>query len=122
MSIDPRSVAVFEEQAGAATHAPGGGGQSGVTSALLGRVAQAAGIGSHWHDIYGKEHIVPDATKQALLADMGLGAGSNAEARESLGRLADWESRRSCRPRSQALKAKQSPCASPRVATGCRAR
>ena len=73
---------------------PGGAGRSGVTSALLDRVARAAGIRSNWHDIYGKEHTVPDATKQALLADMGFAAGSNAEARESLGRLADWESRR----------------------------
>ena len=69
-------------------------GQGGVATAFLDRVARAAGIRSNWHDIYGKEHIVPDATKQALLADMGYAAGSNAEARESLSRLADWENRR----------------------------
>ena len=66
----------------------------GVASAVLDRLARAAGIRSHWHDIYGKEYTVPDATKLALLADMGFAAGSNAEARESLGRLADWKSRR----------------------------
>jgi glycogen debranching enzyme GlgX/4-alpha-glucanotransferase len=92
--IEARSVAVFEEQTGEGVDASGRAGRSGVTSALLDRVARAAGIRSNWHDIHGKEHTVPDATKQALLADMGFAAGSNAEARESLGRLADWESRR----------------------------
>ena len=91
--IEPRSVAVFAEQAGAAVHVPGVG-HGGVASAVLDRLARAAGIRSHWHDIYGKEYTVPDATKLALLADMGFAAGSNAEARESLGRLADWKSRR----------------------------
>jgi glycogen debranching enzyme GlgX/4-alpha-glucanotransferase len=91
-SIEPRSVAVFEEQADAALRASGAG--KGVTSALLNRLARAAGIASHWHDIYGKEHTVPDDTKVALLADMGFAAGSDAQAVESLGQLADWESRR----------------------------
>ncbi|MGO9483235.1 MAG: glycogen debranching protein GlgX [Rhodomicrobium sp.] len=89
VKIEPRSVAVFEERA-----ASGGLGQRGVASKLLDRVARAAGIHSHWHDIYGTEHTVPDATKQALLADMGFACASNAQAWESLGRLADWESRR----------------------------
>ena len=92
VSIGPRSVAVFEEQADPALHAWGAG--QGVSSRLLNRLARAAGISSHWYDIYGKEHTVPDGTKQALLADMGFAAGSNAQAAESFSQLADRENRR----------------------------
>ena len=93
VSIEARSVAVFEERAGASPHGLRTG-RDGVASAVLDRLARAAGIGSNWHDIYGKEYTVPDATKQTLLADMGFAAGSNAQARENLGRLADWQDRR----------------------------
>ena len=92
--IEQRSVAVFCEQPEAGQRPLGRAGQGGVNSALLDRVARAAGIRSHWHDIYGKEYTVPDGTKQALLADMGFAAGSNAQARESLGCIAGWECRR----------------------------
>ncbi len=92
--VEPRSVAVFEELSDAALHGLGEAGRRGVNPALLDRLARAAGIAPDWWDIYGKQHIVPDATKQALLADMGFEAGSNAQARESLGHLADWRSRR----------------------------
>ncbi len=92
--IEQRSVAVFGEQPDAGLRAAGRVGQGGVTSALLDQVARAAGISSHWHDISGEKYTVPDATKQALLAGMGFAAGSNAQARESLGCIAGWECRR----------------------------
>lgn len=88
--VEPRSVSVFEEQA-----TPGELlARRGVTPGFLDRLARAAGIHSRWTDIAGKEHIVPDGTKQALLADMGLACASDAQARESLSSLAVWKNRR----------------------------
>ncbi len=115
VSVEPRSVAVFEEQAGVALHSSGGMARRGVASALLDRVARAAGIRPNWHDIYGAEHIVPDETKQALLADMGFATGSNSQARESLSRLADWENRRFLPP---ALTAYEGEAIGLRIAPG----
>lgn len=92
VNVGPRSVSVFEECPAVQPFTKAE--QTGVASDLLDRLARAAGISSQWYDIFGKQHTVPDATKQALLADMGFAAGSNAQARGSLGRLADWENRR----------------------------
>ncbi len=96
-TVAPRSVAALEEQPGAPSDRAStrtGMGKSGVATNLLNRLADAAGISSQWYDIFGTQHTVPEATKQALLADMGFAAGSNAEVRESLSRLADRENRR----------------------------
>ncbi|MGO8781478.1 MAG: glycogen debranching protein GlgX [Rhodomicrobium sp.] len=95
LTVAARSVAALEEQPGA----PAGGastrtGKGGAAANLLNRLAEAAGISAQWHDIFGTRHTVPEGTKQALLADMGFAAGSNAEVRESLSRLADRENRR----------------------------
>ncbi|HUO53162.1 MAG TPA: glycogen debranching protein GlgX [Rhodoblastus sp.] len=60
----------------------------------LAALAHAAGIAPHWHDIKGTRHIVPDATKVALLAAMRLPAASQGEARSSLKRLAAERDRR----------------------------
>ncbi len=96
LTVAPRSVAALEEQPGGAP--PDGAStwsaKGGVAADLLGRLAGAAGICSQWYDIFGTQHTVPEAAKQALLADMGFAAGSNAEVRESLSRLADRENRR----------------------------
>jgi glycogen debranching enzyme GlgX/4-alpha-glucanotransferase len=89
VTVEARTVAVFEERVEEASRTG-----RGLSSGLLDKLAQAAGIRSFWYDIYGKRHIVPDGTKQALLADMGVEAASNAQAGESLALLADWESRR----------------------------
>ncbi|MGO9472307.1 MAG: glycogen debranching protein GlgX [Rhodomicrobium sp.] len=95
IAIGPRSVAVFEEWPAAASHrAKPHTPQAGAASEHLDRLARAAGIAPEWFDISGERHTVPAATKQALLADMGFAAASNAEVRESLGRLADEQDRR----------------------------
>jgi 4-alpha-glucanotransferase len=92
LTVAGRSVAVLEETPSAKPHAARP--QSGAAPELLDRLARAAGIAPDWHDIAGTRHIVPDATKQALLADLRLPAGSNAQARESLGRLAEEQDAR----------------------------
>lgn len=55
--------------------------------ALLGRLAEAAGIATCWHEISGARHDVSDDTLRALLASLGLPAGTDAAARDSLARL-----------------------------------
>ncbi len=60
---------------------------------LLDGLAAAAGIAPDWHEIGGRHHQVSPDTKRALLAAMGLPAGSIGEARDSLGRLAGRDRR-----------------------------
>jgi glycogen debranching enzyme GlgX/4-alpha-glucanotransferase len=62
--------------------------------ALLERLAEAAGIAPHWHEIDGTRHDVSDDTKRALLAAMCLPAGSSGELRDSLHRFAETHQRR----------------------------
>ncbi len=57
-------------------------------------LARAAGIAPDWHDISGARHIVPDATKRAILASMGLPAQTQGEARDSLRLFAAHTDRR----------------------------
>ena len=95
VKIEPRSVVVLEEApAPSSLHKEPDAGRTGVAPELLDRLARAAGIAPEWHDIAGTRHIVPDATKQALLAGMGFDARTSAGARESLGHLADEQDRR----------------------------
>ncbi len=93
IAIAPRSVVVLDERSGQASHFAIKSDQ-GVAPDLLGKLASAAGIAPDWYDIAGQRHIVSPETKAALLADMGLPAGSTGEARESLVRLADDQDRR----------------------------
>ena len=93
MAVAPRSVTVLEERSAGASHAVVNSGQ-GVAPDLLDRLASAAGIAPDWYDIAGQRHIVPPETKTAMLADMGLPAGSSSEARDGLVRLADDHDRR----------------------------
>jgi glycogen debranching enzyme GlgX/4-alpha-glucanotransferase len=92
LTLSERSVVVFEEAAHEESDRARP--QSGTASDLLDKLARAAGVAPDWHDIKGARHVAPDSTKQALLTDMGLAAGSNAQARESLGRLAEELDRR----------------------------
>ncbi len=50
-------------------------------------LASAAGIAGDWWDVSGKRTIVSPETKIALLTALGLEAGSEAQARESLARV-----------------------------------
>ncbi|HXW21711.1 MAG TPA: 4-alpha-glucanotransferase, partial [Rhodomicrobium sp.] len=93
LRVEPRSVTVLEEgPAGASSFADKP--RKSIVRDLLDKLAGAAGIAPDWYDIAGKRHIVPPETKIALLADMGLPAGTGDEARESLIRLADDHERR----------------------------
>ncbi len=58
-----------------------------VPAGLLERLVQGAGIAPAWRDLQGERHLVGIETKRALLAAMGLPAGSRSEAEESLSRL-----------------------------------
>lgn len=55
--------------------------------ALLARLAGAAGIATHWHEISGRRHEVPEDTLRALLEALRLPAGSDAAMRGSLALL-----------------------------------
>jgi glycogen operon protein len=55
--------------------------------ALLGRLAEAAGISTVWHEIGGARHDVPEDTLRALLGAMGLPAANDAALREALAGL-----------------------------------
>jgi glycogen debranching enzyme GlgX/4-alpha-glucanotransferase len=57
-------------------------------------LAGAAGIAPHWFDVLGKRTIVSATTKLALLEGLRLPARSQAQARESLARLAEETARR----------------------------
>ncbi|WP_245424255.1 glycogen debranching protein GlgX [Methylovirgula sp. 4M-Z18] len=89
-TVAPRSVVLFVEEIGATQLAR----PQGVASDLLDTLARGAGIASDWWDVGGTNHRVPDATKQALLAGMGLDAATNTQARESLAYLSERRDRR----------------------------
>jgi glycogen operon protein len=65
---------------------------SGAASALLDRLAQAAGIAPDWWDETGGHHAVSDETRRALLSAMDIPAGSTAEVAGALERFADERS------------------------------
>lgn len=55
--------------------------------ALLGRLAQAAGIATHWYEISGRRHEVPAETLRPLLAALGLPAADDGTVRDQLAAL-----------------------------------
>jgi glycogen debranching enzyme GlgX len=61
--------------------------RSGVASADLQRLAEAAGIAPVWWDVEGHEHRIGDDTKRALLAAMRLPASTQSEFADSIARL-----------------------------------
>ena len=85
--------------------APGGGLHRGPPAAeTIEALARAAGFAGEWWDVGGNHTIVSPETKTALLTALGLGVGSEAQARESLGSLIDQTRRRRV-PYSLALRA-----------------
>ena len=82
-----RSVVLVAEEAGSRQH-------TGVTSATLDLLSQAAGIQPEWWSVAGERHVVSEDTRRHLLGAMGLGAASEAEAREALTRLSELRDRR----------------------------
>jgi glycogen operon protein len=89
VALAPRSVVVLAER----RH-----GHAGADPALLDRLAAAAGIAPEWWDVDGRRTAVSPDTKRALLAAMGLHAGSAGEARDSLHRAAAGGDRRALPP------------------------
>ena len=80
LQAPPRSTLIFAE--GKSSRAP-------PRASQIDALAGAAGLASVWHDISGKRTEVSAATKVAALGALGFPAGSEAEARDSLGRLID---------------------------------
>ncbi|MCO6416743.1 glycogen debranching protein GlgX [Siccirubricoccus sp. KC 17139] len=79
LPVSPRSVLLVAEE--------GMGGHQDMDPALLGELAEAAGIAPEWHGLDGSAHRVPEGTLRAILGALGLPAESAAQARESLERL-----------------------------------
>jgi len=57
--------------------------------ALLGRLAQAAGISEEWWETDGTHHHVTPDTQRHMLGALGIDAGSNGEIRDALASLAE---------------------------------
>ena len=74
--------------------ASGGAGSGAPSAESIDTLAGAAGIAAEWWDVRGKRTIVTPETKIALLSALGLEAGSESEARDSLTRLIDETQRR----------------------------
>ena len=88
--IAPRSSLVLVETREDQAHRLDAAPQPETLDAL----ARAAGLAPDWHDINGTRHVVPEATKRALLKAMGLPAETQREARASLKGLAAARDRR----------------------------
>jgi glycogen operon protein len=82
VEVAPRSVLLVAERA-----VPGE--SSGTSTQTLNRLAEAAGVQGEWWTVDGARHAVSQDTTRHLLAAMRLPAGSDAEARDSLTRLAE---------------------------------
>lgn len=89
-AMAPRSVVVLAEEPGIAPARR----RPGVEPGVLERLASAAGIAPEWWDLAGGRHVVGADTRRALLAAMGLAAGTTGEARGRLVELADARERR----------------------------
>jgi glycogen debranching enzyme GlgX/4-alpha-glucanotransferase len=112
-SIGPRSVVlIVEQQVGdgrvAAPVQP-------ASAATLDRLASAAGLSLVWWDVQGRLHTAPPDTLLALVAALGLPAGSENQARESLASLA---TRRDLQPLPAALVANPGTPAALRLGPG----
>jgi len=84
-TIAPRSLAVVTEEPEASPRRR----SHGVAREVLDRLAASAGIAAEWWDVAGKRHVVQPDTKRALLAAMGLGVQSTADARAHLAAMAE---------------------------------
>ena len=111
--VAPRSVQVQVEERGAGVARR----SQGVSAGTLARLSQAAGIAPEWWEETGRHHPVSDGTRSALLAAMGLPCASEAEARESLERLAEARERR---PVPQAVAVRTGTPSTVRVAAASR--
>ena len=58
-----------------------------MTDATLAELAEAAGVAPRWRDVHGAWHTVAPATLRVVLGALGLPAGTEAAARDSLASL-----------------------------------
>ena len=84
-ALEPRSVVLIVEQEGP----PPLTARRPSSEQVLDTLAEAAGIAPDWFAASGRRQRVSPDSKRALLRAMGLEAGTDAEARDSLARLAD---------------------------------
>ncbi len=91
LEVPARSVLLLEEQVAPGHNRP-------VSSSTLRRLADKAGVQPEWWSVDGVRHEVTEDTSRHLLRAMRLPADSEAEARESLGRLAELYERRPLPP------------------------
>ncbi len=84
-AVEPRSVVLFAEREGLQPRAP----RPASSDEVVGTLAAAAGIAPEWFEVTGERHRVSPDSQRALLAAMGLPAGTDGEARDSLARLSD---------------------------------
>ena len=84
-AVEPRSVVLLVEREGAASR-PVKRPSSDEVVAIL---AEAAGIAPEWFTATGRRNRVSPDSKRAILRSMGLEAGTDGEARDSLTRLSD---------------------------------
>ncbi|MGA8712311.1 MAG: glycogen debranching protein GlgX [Roseiarcus sp.] len=92
--LSARACVILGESAAADFGLKGSPPSAAVVDALAG----AAGIAAEWWDVSGNRTIVSPETKIALLTALGLEAGSDAQAHESLARVVDETRRRRVPP------------------------
>ena len=92
--LHARSCLILAESVAAGGSLLGGPPCAETIDALAG----VAGIAGEWWDVGGKRSIVSPETKIALLTALGLEAGNEAQARESLNRVIDETHRRRVPP------------------------
>jgi glycogen operon protein len=89
LRLGPRSVAILAERRR---------GRAAADPTVLGRLAAAAGIAPEWWTVAGRRTPVSPDTQRALLAAMGLPAGTAGEARDSLRHVVEAGDRRALPP------------------------
>ena len=84
-ALEPRSVVLLVEREGAPPRAL----RRPSSEEVIDTLAEAAGIAPEWFAVSGRRQRVSPDSKRALLRAMGLEAGTDGEARDSLARLSD---------------------------------
>ena len=84
-ALEPRSVVLLVEREGEAPRPI----KRPSSDEVVATLAEAAGIAPEWFAVSGRRQRVSPDSKRALLRAMGLEAGTDGEARDSLERLSD---------------------------------
>jgi glycogen operon protein len=108
-TVAPRSLVVVTEE----PEGPPRWRSRGVAREVLDRLATSAGIAADWWDVSGKKHTVSPDTKRALLAAMGFGAETTADARTHLAAIAarrEQEQRAGCEALARAEAVRPERC------------